>query len=318
MRILIVDDIKFTRDLVPILLERTEFPPVQVAASAEEALDILKTPGASQFDCFILDINMPEMNGIELCAEIRKMDLYRDTPIIMLTAKSDGDSIEQAFAAGANDYIIKRFDVEEFTNRIHNAERFLEKENTALTLDLIRIDPNEPSGQHGFKLTRSLKIAGIDRLIHPFSLGNYLNQIPQGELDGCQGFAVCIDRISDIYWYGNTYDLVRVLSDVANAVIDAVASPRLLMTYFGNGTFYCVTRGKPLPPRFALETAIRHNLEPSGLCTQLGEQISTSVFVGEPIVPGEPKAQRAKKTFTQALEGVSSRHFERAQVPSNF
>ena len=66
-------------------------------------------------DLILLDIMMPEMDGLEACKEIRK---YWDTPIIMLTAMSEKTDIVKGLNTGADDYISKPFDEEELIARI--------------------------------------------------------------------------------------------------------------------------------------------------------------------------------------------------------
>jgi PleD family two-component response regulator len=61
-------------------------------------------------DAFIVDVMMPEINGIELCKRIRDLPQHKETPILILSAYSDSDIVEQAFASGANDYVFKPID----------------------------------------------------------------------------------------------------------------------------------------------------------------------------------------------------------------
>jgi two-component system, OmpR family, copper resistance phosphate regulon response regulator CusR len=71
----------------------------------------------NSYDLIILDINLPLLNGYELCSEIRKTD--SNVPIIMLTAYSSPDNKLTGFDAGADDYIVKPFDFRELLARIN-------------------------------------------------------------------------------------------------------------------------------------------------------------------------------------------------------
>src|ERR1700730_2974316 len=79
------------------------------AASAWDAFKILDlgqtTSEAPSIDIILLDIVMPEIDGIEACARIRKDDRYCDIPIIMVTSLEDMESLSNAFVAGATDYV---------------------------------------------------------------------------------------------------------------------------------------------------------------------------------------------------------------------
>ena len=111
MRILIVDDIEDSRDLTEAALLSAGYSDIVMAASAWEALKVLDvgrtvdTPPS--VDIVLLDIIMPEMDGIEACARIRRDRRYADIPIIMVTSLDDMDSLSNAFVAGATDYVTK-------------------------------------------------------------------------------------------------------------------------------------------------------------------------------------------------------------------
>jgi len=86
------------------------------ATNGKEALDIfLKTPN---IDLILLDIMMPEMDGITVCEEIRKTDKGKDIPIIFLSAKSDTDDIIKGLDKGGNDYLSKPFRPAELKARV--------------------------------------------------------------------------------------------------------------------------------------------------------------------------------------------------------
>lgn len=81
----------------------------------------LKTISQKNFDIYILDINVPKINGIDVCKKIRKKDLT--TPILMLTAfEAISDKIE-SFDAGADDYLVKPFHFEELFARLKVLKR---------------------------------------------------------------------------------------------------------------------------------------------------------------------------------------------------
>ncbi len=117
MKILVVDDDPSVVELLPVILANEGFRNVHCYMSAEEGLAALKEPHSS-FDCLILDINMPGMNGIKLCERVRSLSNYRKVPIFMLTALRDDETVRAALRAGATDYITKPFDVLQIGVRI--------------------------------------------------------------------------------------------------------------------------------------------------------------------------------------------------------
>ncbi|HEY9841048.1 MAG TPA: diguanylate cyclase [Candidatus Obscuribacterales bacterium] len=74
-------------------------------------------------DLILMDIMMPEVNGIEGCQKVHELQAFRDIPIVMLTSMRDEDKLEQAFNAGATDYIIKPFSLVELRARVRSALR---------------------------------------------------------------------------------------------------------------------------------------------------------------------------------------------------
>lgn len=77
---------------------------VQTATSGEEALELI---GRESYDLFILDVNMPGVNGIELCKRIRGDHKTRDTPVIFLTAKGMVADMMEGKDAGSDLYLVK-------------------------------------------------------------------------------------------------------------------------------------------------------------------------------------------------------------------
>jgi two-component system, OmpR family, KDP operon response regulator KdpE len=109
--ILVVDDNPQIRRAIRSILIPMGFAIVD-AKSGEEALDLIRH---EHVDLVLLDVNLPEMTGIEVCREIRRA---ADVPVIMLTVRSGERDKLQAFDAGADDYIVKPFGAEELAARI--------------------------------------------------------------------------------------------------------------------------------------------------------------------------------------------------------
>lgn len=77
----------------------------------------------NEIDLFLLDWMMPGESGINICKKIRNLNDTKDKPIIILTARSDSDSIIEGLDSGANDYITKPFDLRELSARIRSQLR---------------------------------------------------------------------------------------------------------------------------------------------------------------------------------------------------
>jgi CheY-like chemotaxis protein len=125
MRILTIDDDAFVLEILRGLAARAGYPEVTTALSAGAALEYI-TAAQQPFQCILLDIQMPVMDGIEFCDLLRRLPDYEDCPIIMVTAMTDRKFMDQAYAAGATDYVTKPFDVDDLTSRLGLAARSLD------------------------------------------------------------------------------------------------------------------------------------------------------------------------------------------------
>ncbi|WP_284140818.1 MULTISPECIES: response regulator transcription factor [unclassified Virgibacillus] len=110
-KVLIVDDEQRMLDLLALYLRPHSYI-CQKALGAKEALSKLKE---DVFDIVLLDIMMPDMNGWELCGEIRR---FSDVPIIMVTARDQQEDLVKGLKLGADDYITKPFNDGELLARM--------------------------------------------------------------------------------------------------------------------------------------------------------------------------------------------------------
>jgi DNA-binding response OmpR family regulator len=117
VKILAVDDDELILELLTLILTQAGFTDVSTAVSGETAMEILNK-SVDAFDCLLFDVNMPGMDGIELCKLARSMPKYDKTPILMVTAMTQKDYVERAFQAGATDYITKPFDIFALVSRL--------------------------------------------------------------------------------------------------------------------------------------------------------------------------------------------------------
>jgi DNA-binding response OmpR family regulator len=112
--ILLVDDNPQNLQVLGKLLQEEKYE-IEFAVNGEATLEWLKN---KQFDLILLDLNMPGMNGFEVCKEIRSDKTVQEIPIIFLSAESERESILKGFEVGAQDYVTKPFDSRELLARV--------------------------------------------------------------------------------------------------------------------------------------------------------------------------------------------------------
>ncbi|MCA1408881.1 response regulator [Ensifer sp. IC3342] len=110
-KVLVVDDSKYVRTLVKLILENAGYD-VAMASNGKEALDQLGDHGA---DMVIADVDMPSMNGFELTEAIRRSERFTDTPVVLVTGRETLEDKVRGLRAGANAYLRKdQFDAQHF------------------------------------------------------------------------------------------------------------------------------------------------------------------------------------------------------------
>ncbi len=124
-RILCVDDEDFNLDLLETLLTPRGYETV-TALNGREALDILSRKAV---DLVLLDVNMPVMNGIELCSRIKADPQLRHIPVIMITSLDSQGNRMKGMEAGAEEFLSKPYDQAELLLRIGNLLRTAEYED---------------------------------------------------------------------------------------------------------------------------------------------------------------------------------------------
>ncbi len=115
--VLIVDDEPMARTLLRLMLVRAGFN-VSEAANGYDALDKVKK---NRPDVVLLDVMMPGMDGFAVCESIRDHEDTADLPVIMLSAKTDLDSINKGLQVGATKYLTKPISPEDLTEHVRDA-----------------------------------------------------------------------------------------------------------------------------------------------------------------------------------------------------
>lgn len=154
MRILIVED---EEDLARVLakgLKREGY----AADIATDGLMGWELADTNEYDVIILDINLPELDGISLCQKIRQSSHHPDVRILMLTARSHPDEVEEGLDSGADDYLRKPFVFNELLARIRALlRRSSSVKSTVLQSEELILDTNKKEvwlGKERITLTR--------------------------------------------------------------------------------------------------------------------------------------------------------------------
>ncbi|MDR9826802.1 response regulator transcription factor [Vibrio sp. FNV 38] len=139
LQLLLVED---DLDLATAVIDYFELESISCdhAANGLAGLNLIKQ---HRYDAVILDLNLPKMDGLEVCAHLREQGI--DVPVLMLTARDTLDDKLKGFSSGADDYLVKPFALEELMARIMVLSRRRSGEVNKLKVDSLELDINAQS-----------------------------------------------------------------------------------------------------------------------------------------------------------------------------
>ena len=114
-KVLIAEDEPDIRELVKLTLAFHGFEVV----AAEDGQRAVELAQEGDFALILMDVLMPRMTGYEACREIKKMERYRETPVVFLSAKGQESEVKEGLSAGATAYMLKPFDADELIETLN-------------------------------------------------------------------------------------------------------------------------------------------------------------------------------------------------------
>ncbi|MGH1466599.1 MAG: response regulator [Cognatishimia sp.] len=242
MKILAVDDDELIREILSATLEAHGYTDVTLAESGEDALQkIAASP--TPFDGFMFDIQMPGMDGTELCQHVRQMEHYRSTPVIMITAMNNKEYVDRAFMAGATDYVTKPFDTTELMTRIRLADRLQAESRKAQQASAA--SPTAAAPKPPFKDPVTVKeVRGV---VKSAALDNYVMLMLEQKQFAMGAFALRIPELEMVHSGSDIEEFTYVVTDVAEVISDVLVGAQAFLSYIGNGVFVCVGAKSKLP-----------------------------------------------------------------------
>ena len=281
MKILAVDDDEFALDLLKASLCVANYTDVTVASSAYEALEILdNSPDA--FDCLMLDIMMPDVDGIELCQTIRDSKQHANIPIIMITALSEQCHIDRAFEAGATDYVTKPFEGQELAGRINAASALSTMVSTEREAKQAANSLKEKLDKfYSVEVSQRFDIEGVPGAADVFELENHLLKMPAGKSTH-EMFAFKIIEVENLHGQLSPTDFRLAINNVAGCISDCISSSKLKIAYAGDGAFVCVSTWPSTHRPAYIEANVKEAVNGLGITNADGQPISIDIIMGRP------------------------------------
>ena len=154
--ILIVDDVPENLQVLGTILEAKNYE-IAIAANGQQALDLIDDILP---DLILLDVMMPELDGFEVCRQLKKTKPTDKIPIIFLTAKTDTDDIVKGFEFGAADYVTKPFNSSELLARVYTHLELKKVENERIQKEKLQ-GIIEMAGAVCHELNQPMQVASI-------------------------------------------------------------------------------------------------------------------------------------------------------------
>ncbi len=241
MKIFAVDDDEIFTEILTQKLRMSGYDDVTGAQDPVAALQSL-IQRAEAYDCILLDIEMPGMDGVELCGRIRALPAYRQTPIIMITSLADRRNIDRAFQKGASDYITKPIDTLELKARLGTVQQIVEdrqrlrmlEHQVSLQTDVVPLE---------FDFDSPILVPEFDRGIAFHALQNYLLTLGLKGLYSVSAVAICIENAVLSFRIASRLAFRTMLSDVGSVIEDCLKTESLLIAYAGGGNFVGIVTG---------------------------------------------------------------------------
>ncbi|PWE31420.1 hypothetical protein DDZ14_12970 [Maritimibacter sp. 55A14] len=298
MRILVVEDDRDASELITEALRCAGFTNTQVAVSGRDALEHLN--GAEEpFDSVLLDIQIPEMDGIAILRNIREREEYKTTPIMMVTAMSQQSYIDKSFSYGASDYLIKPFNIEEMIQRLQQLKKRIhetskDRQQFHGADDLIRMFKDD----YSFDYDEPLPLSDVPNMLDYTAFENYVLQLGRMRLLTSSILAIKIsDRSREFAGIDKT-GFTALLRDGAHAISDCSGAGKTRISYRGAGLFLCLRRSLFRLSTYDLEQHLERRL---GKYTTMIGGDNALVFAASEEVP----LRRASRTgMLSLLHGV--------------
>lgn len=286
LRILAVDDDRAFQMVLQGTLAQLGYHNVTSVPSAAAAIKVIRN-SPDLFDGFLLDIEMPDVDGVELCRRIRAMSVYRKTPIIMVTSLADKQYVDSAFAAGATDYFTKPLDEIELRARLQVMGQLVNERQRALSLlDELKSWSDLP--RSNIKFETPLSVMSANWMVEYLAMQNHLLTLNRLQLFGHAAIGFSITNASEAFRMTDHVGFMDYLANIATVIAETLKTSPFSMSHAGRGDFVVLTNRTSVSDPKALQEEVRDGIASYeklygslGLpfpTIQVGRPVSASIF----------------------------------------
>jgi diguanylate cyclase (GGDEF)-like protein len=308
VRILVVDDSPDSRALIHLALREAGYADLQFADSAAGAFAALEmdAPVTTRpaVDLVLMDVQMPGMDGLEACRRIQAVVRLRDVPLIVVTAETEDETLQAAFAAGAVDYITKPLRTPELVARTRSALRLKEemdwrKDREAQLLGLAR--ELERANQ---ELRRLSFLDGLTGISNRRGFDDYVAREWSRAARAGTSLSLILVDVDHFKAYNDRYGHLAgddCLKQVAGALADRLRRPTDLVARYGGEEFAVVLPGADTMEAAFVAEALRTGVEALDLRHE-GSSTSDRVTISLGVASRVPSSDEAPQELLDAAD----------------
>ena len=273
MKILAVDDEDTALAILDLTLRYAGYEDFDMVNTAAEALSCLER-SAPRYDCVIIDAKMPDIDGVDLCASIRRIPKYSDVPIIVVTASQDPTLLDKALCAGATDFMEKPFDSLEVTARLKFAALIAETYQTK-TLDAFFHEKDKDLEQLNL-----IDVFVLSEVQNVLSSSEFANAVVEASIaEPMNLLFLSIQDLEELYPRQLQIAFLSSLNEIAAKISVAADDWDPKVAYMGEGDFVIAVFGE------LSEVA----------CSELIEEVLAEISSGGPIKYNGPLTVHVKR-----------------------